>query len=622
MDNKNIKRKDLLHIVTKLHTLFAEVLPENRLDKQLAITVVGAIDRWFTCEGVHGLSRAKTMSNCFVRHVMGTPLEQVPLSNRYKRLIQKALLLCTCTRSKIYWVSVFSAFRLFYAEPAVDISTVIGGFEGRLTGLLKWKYFTAWSKTNTSFRSVIDQNWSATFKWHISGASGPNGRLGYTQYLNDLRALSNSRLLIGLFILLTSLPYVNKRETVKALRDAFIDSLTKGEENSIHSRLHFLSDKGGKTRVIAVGDILSQSFLHTVHQRCNLILRRLIQDGTFDQDRSRLYIQKMSGKNFPLASIDLKSATDRMPALFQVFVIVSLRILTPLQALAWWWVTTRRTFVYTDKGILKCTRYTVGQPMGLLSSWPVMAISHHYLVRFSFAVSGHKRLEKAPYSLLGDDLSLKGFGVAGEYLELIACLGMQYSPEKTYIAKGVAEFAKSLFCLGKDLTPFPLALLRFNRNTVVSNTLAIVTECKKRNLLLTSATLTGIHPKRWRNLVLLAALSPSSPRLGLDLHARPDQWIFLQFAYCKRLQYFGRLNTVRISTHAFAINDPGTSGKKLGSPFLQIGADNSESYPVRHLGDEYFPLMMLGQGWISYSTLAFPNGLPPLGDRTLVPGPV
>lgn len=170
----------------------------------------------------------------------------------------------------------------------------------------------------------------------MSGASGPNGTLGYTRYLDDLRSLRYSGLGLGLFILFLTLPYDNKRETIKALRNAFSDSVAKGTTNSIHSRLVFIPDKGGKTRVIALGDILSQSLLNTVHQRCNLVLRRLSQDGTFDQDSSRSYIKKKTLGNNPLASVDLTAATDRMPALFQVFVLVSLRILSPLQAFAWW----------------------------------------------------------------------------------------------------------------------------------------------------------------------------------------------------------------------------------------------------------------------------------------------
>jgi hypothetical protein len=149
-----------------------------------------------------------------------------------------------------------------YTVPVVDVSTITGRFKGRLTGLLKWKYFSSLSYVNKSFSSSSeDQNWSAKWKWHISGSAGPNGALSYTQYLNDLRCLSDSWLLVGLLILFLALPYSNKRETVKALVNAFTDSSVKGEANSIHSRLVFLSDKGGKTRVVAIGDILSQSLL-------------------------------------------------------------------------------------------------------------------------------------------------------------------------------------------------------------------------------------------------------------------------------------------------------------------------------------------------------------------------
>jgi len=510
--------------------------------------------------------------------------------------------------------------------PDVDITTIESSFEGRLKGLLKWKYFKGILSVKKSFSKAIPpiQNWSAKFKWHISGSHGPNGSVSYTQYLDDLRALSHSWLTVGLTILLLTLPYDNKWETVKALRDAFRAAATEGDSNSIHSRLAFLSEKSCKTRVVAIGDILSQSLLYTVHQRCNLILRRLSQDGTFDQDRARSKVKKMSLNNVQLASIDLTAATDRMPALFQMWVIVHLRILTPIQAIGWWWVTTRRTFVYKDKGILKCTRYTVGQPMGLLSSWPVMAISHHYLVRLAFAANGFKKLKYAPYLVLGDDLTLRGHGVAGEYLRLIDYLGMKYSPEKTYISTGVAEFAKSLFCHGEDLSPFPIALLRFNRNTVVSNTLAVVAECKRAKLGLTAQLLTGLFPKRWRNLVLLAALSPSSPRLGLDLHSRSDQWIFQQYVNAKRIVYFSRKRTMRNSIYAFVLNDPVDLPEIGSSPFQQIARDNGVSYPVQHIRDDKLllsPYVLIGSNWISYDSNVWPNGIPLLGSQKLVPGP-
>jgi hypothetical protein len=264
--------------------------------------------------------------------------------------------------------------------------------------------------------------------------------------------------------------------------------------------------------------------------------------------------------------------------------------------------------------------------MGLLSSWPVMAISHHYLVRLSFAAQGFNPV-RADYRVLGDDLTLRGFGVAEEYLRLISYLGMDYSPDKTYIAKGVAEFAKSLYCHGEELTPFPLALLRFNENTLVSNVLAILSECDRINLPITAQSLLGLFPYRWRNLVLLAALSPKSPRYVLDLQPRTDQWVFLQFVYAQKIRYFSRMETVWESTHAFAYMNPSKSvklGDPLSSPFIQIGKDNSENYPVRYLRDDkrlLSPQVLLGLGWTSYCTKSWPTGLPPIGDSTLNPGP-
>jgi len=234
--------------------------------------------------------------------------------------------------------------------------------------------------------------------------------------------------------------------------------------------------------------------------------------------------------------------------------------------------------------------------MGSLSSWPVMAISHHFLVRVAFAASGIKNLKYAPYSLLGDDLTIEGHDVADTYLFLISCLGMEFSPDKTYISEGVAEFAKSLFCHGEDLTPFPLALLKFNKDTLVSNTLAILTHCKRCKIPLRSSTLLGLFPHRWRKTVLLAALSPTSPRFALDLLPRENQWIFLQYLLLKKIEYFSRFRTVDSSTHAFMRADPikFPKGALSSTPYLQIALDNGKSYPVRHLADEFKPLMMVG----------------------------
>ena len=63
-------------------------------------------------------------------------------------------------------------------------------------------------------------------------------------------------------------------------------------QNPVHSRLAFLSDKGGKTRVVAIVDILSQSILKPVHDHLFSILRKIPEDGTFDQDLQRARVME------------------------------------------------------------------------------------------------------------------------------------------------------------------------------------------------------------------------------------------------------------------------------------------------------------------------------------------
>jgi hypothetical protein len=286
----------------------------------------------------------------------------------------------------------------------------------------------------------------------------------------------------------------------------------------------------------------------------------------------------------------------------------------------------KRSFLVKTREGPKFVRYSVGQPMGLLSSWPVMAISHHILVWWAYklAYPGRDPRYFKGYCILGDDLVIRDRLTAEKYLVLIAALGVDYSLEKSFFSYGLAEFAKSLFLRGNDLTPFPLGAFGFEKNTIVSNIQVILTECSKRQFRTTLSTIVGISPTRWRKLVHITALSPLIPKSVLDVQSRSDHGIFLSFLFIQKIRYFSHLKTVRDSTHAFAINDPGNSGKRLSSPFLQIGTDNGERYPVRMLRDTkrlVDPVPVLGSGWISYCSQSWPDGLPPLGDKKLVPGP-
>lgn len=134
--------------------------------------------------------------------------------------------------------------------------------------------------------------------------------------------------------------------------------------------------------------------------------------------------------------------------------------------------------------------------MGALSSWPVMAISHHVLIWWSSQLAYPDRDfdPSSEYAILGDDLVIANSAIAEKYLELIKLLGVDFSPEKTIIREGLAEFAKSLFRRGEDLSPFPSAPLIFDINTVVSNVLAVLTTCSDRKFRTDLSTIMGLYP--------------------------------------------------------------------------------------------------------------------------------
>jgi len=135
--------------------------------------------------------------------------------------------------------------------------------------------------------------------------------------------------------------------------------------------------------------------------------------------------------------------------------------------------------------------------MGALSSWPAMALCHHVLVQLAYKATYPESPNVfGEYALLGDDLVIRDRRVAETYKEIIASLGMPYSPNKSFEAVGVAEFAKSLFFHGEDLKPFPLALLSFRKNTMCTDAQALLKELSTRGYSIDISDFLELWPKR------------------------------------------------------------------------------------------------------------------------------
>lgn len=123
-------------------------------------------------------------------------------------------------------------------------------------------------------------------------------------------------------------------------------------------------EPAGKIRVFAIADVWTQSVLKPYHEYLFSILREIPQDGTFDQagPLNKLRERLNSRPNKWVASYDLSAATDRLPIDVQVQVMSQL--FNREVAEAWKTLLVDRDWWLGDRSL----RYSVGQPMGALSS--------------------------------------------------------------------------------------------------------------------------------------------------------------------------------------------------------------------------------------------------------------
>lgn len=90
-------------------------------------------------------------------------------------------------------------------------------------------------------------------------------------------------------------------------------------------------------------------------------------------------------------------------------------------------------------------RYSVGQPMGALSSWAMLAVTHHLIVQMCAKELGKVLPGEwySNYELLGDDIILFDGDVATLYLSYMEKLGVGITLSKSVVSTNeTIEFAK------------------------------------------------------------------------------------------------------------------------------------------------------------------------------------
>jgi hypothetical protein len=222
-------------------------------------------------------------------------------------------------------------------------------------------------------------------------------------------------------------------------------------------KLGFKQEAAGKIRIFAMVDAFTQWLLEPLHNLIFEVLRHIKQDGTHNQLKPLLALLKLRKvKKLPLYSFDLSSATDRLPVSIQERLLLFL--LGPKLASLWRFLLVGRTYTYNYSRQLKGeVKYEVGQPMGALSSWAMLALTHHYLVQLAAQRAGATRWFTL-YAVLGDDLVIADTAVANQYLSLCEEIGLGVNLSKSLSSKkgSALEFAKRTFFCEEDVTPVTL----------------------------------------------------------------------------------------------------------------------------------------------------------------------
>lgn len=158
-------------------------------------------------------------------------------------------------------------------------------------------------------------------------------------------------------------------------------------------------------------------------------------------------------------SIDLSSATDRLPLVYQI-VLISLIMGSKDLSLRWGKTICSIPYHFGPKEGSKTINYGVGQGIGLYSSWAMLALANHSLILLAADMAG-VQYRFRDYLVLGDDVVIADALVAEIYIDLLSKLGVKVSKPKTTVSRqgSGCEFASQLLVDGIIYNPLPMGLV-------------------------------------------------------------------------------------------------------------------------------------------------------------------
>lgn len=420
----------------------------------------------------------------------------------------------------ILWMSIFGIFRVLAGTYKLKLSTITDEFKGNtdslrgmedLIGNVTFRHLHHLFRGKATQEKLFDPLYIDNFL--ASSSSSPSSKVSFQGYLLDAVFLYHSNVWGSLksWLELTENgvvvewiekissqmrwynPYHPFDTTTTSFENVFKnsdkDSVSEFDpdiENLPIGQLQFKKEAAGKVRVFALSDAITQTTFAPLHRWISFVLKRLPNDGTFCQDSSYKRARQLSIKYGCSFGFDLSAATDRLPISIQVSILEGLlrnlkfpedraRILSKL----WKSILTDRSYIVPNlqKGITypgdipRSVKYNVGQPMGALSSFNMLALTHHMIVQYCAMTQGLTKLGVwyDKYEITGDDLVLFDARIATHYKIVMDSLGLEINLKKSVISlrKAAGEYLKKTWIQDYDVSQLSWKQLYQNNFTLV-----------------------------------------------------------------------------------------------------------------------------------------------------------
>jgi hypothetical protein len=371
------------------------------------------------------------------------------------------------------YLSIFSLYRIIKVPFSPKLSTITDNFSGsgiHLDDFNWWLtsnssiYLTKFSKLNIKDLNIT--------KILPLVKSSPLGSVSYTRLIGAYWSLKKDEILfesVNRYLQVTnSKNIITLFSNIEYLKSKF-SIIGLGTNNGHLGSLSFKEEAAGKLRVFAMVDVITQSLFAPLHKVLFDLFKKIPNDFTHNQNKGFLYAQSLSLKYNCSYGFDLSAATDRLPVISQSTILNSLFG----NNIGYLWSTilvSRDYFIPENDYSIpsQLLRYSVGQPMGALSSWAMLNLTHHMMIQYlACKLNKVKRgVWYDQYLVLGDDLSLYDADIAKEYQVLCNNLGISINLSKSIISKDlpVLEFAKRTSYFGKDVSPLSFKELLMSNN--------------------------------------------------------------------------------------------------------------------------------------------------------------